>query len=60
MTMQQLRSLAMALLAIQVAAQTTTNPAGTFVFSVDLLQGETGYFNVEGHDGVQPALTMVR
>lgn len=34
--------------------------ARTFAFSVDLLQGATGYFNVEGYDGVQPELTMVR
>ncbi|CAM9200341.1 unnamed protein product [Discosporangium mesarthrocarpum] len=32
----------------------------TFTFSVDLLAGPTGYFKVEGFDGIQPALTMVR
>lgn len=32
----------------------------TFVFSIDLLEGETGYFKVEGYDGVQPTLTMIR
>lgn len=40
---------------------TTSAPiAETFVFGVDLLAGESGYFNVEGYEGVQPALTMVR
>lgn len=48
-----------------LAQQTTTSAtaaavAETFVFSVDLLQGETGYYNIEGYEGVQPALTMVR
>eukprot|EP00752_Nemacystus_decipiens_P006571 g5917.t1 len=42
------------------SATTTATIADTFVFSVDLLQGETGYYNVEGYEGVQPALTMVR
>lgn len=42
------------------ATTTSTSVAGTFVFSVDLLEGESGYFIVDGHDGVQPALTMVR
>lgn len=42
------------------ASPTAATVAETFVFSVDLLQGETGYFNVEGYEGVQPALTMVR
>ena len=31
-----------------------------FVFSIDLLEGATGYFRVEGYDGVQPEITMVR
>ena len=31
-----------------------------FVFSIDLLEGATGYFRVKGHDGVQPEITMVR
>eukprot|EP00903_Cladosiphon_okamuranus_P021168 g19444.t1 len=34
--------------------------AGTFFFSVDLLEGETGYYNIEGYEGVQPEITMVR
>lgn len=37
-----------------------TAVADTFVFSVDLLEGATGYYNVEGYDGVQPVLTMIR
>ena len=52
----------MALLLVSASrglAQTVTDPP-TFLFSVDLLQGETGYFNVDGFEGVQPALTMVR
>ncbi|CAM9751235.1 unnamed protein product, partial [Choristocarpus tenellus] len=32
----------------------------TFVFSVDLLAGPTGYFEVEGYNGIQPDLTIVR
>lgn len=32
----------------------------TFVFSIDLFEGASGYFLVKGHDGVQPDLTMVR
>ena len=30
----------------------------TFEFSVDFFTGETGYFKVKGHDGVQPTLQM--
>ncbi|KNC86113.1 hypothetical protein SARC_01729 [Sphaeroforma arctica JP610] len=32
----------------------------TFVFSVDLFASETGYYTVEGYEGLQPTLTMVR
>lgn len=42
------------------SATTTATVADTFVFSIDLLVGETGYYNVEGYEGVQPPLTMVR
>lgn len=34
--------------------------AGKFSFSVDLLEGMSGYFRVKGHNGVQPTLAMVR
>lgn len=48
-------------LAQQVTTSATTAAvAGTFVFSVDLFEGETGYFNIEGFEGVQPEITMVR
>lgn len=59
--MRYFSSTAMALLLnVRVGlAQTGTDPP-VFLFSVDLVQGETGYFNVEGFDGVQPTLTMVR
>lgn len=50
------------LLGFLMAAQQTAGQTSdrTFVFTVDLLEGATGYFRVEGYDGVQPELTMVR
>lgn len=42
------------------SATTAAAVADTFVFTVDLIQGETGYYNIEGYEGVQPAITMVR
>lgn len=50
----------LAAVSLLLASRSCLSQANEFDFSIDLLQGASGYYNVAGYDGVQPALTMVR